>query len=211
MALLNVGTLTSKTFIINDCISEKKLDFLFLVETWLTSDGAAVLIEACPPNYNFFHSVRQGKQGGGIAIILSNKYTCTWVSFGDFSSFEYVALTVKMEPTVLLLTLYRPPRLWTGFLNQFSELMSLISTSYGRIIVNGDFNIHVNKTDPKAMHFLHILDSLELTQHVTVSTHNLGNTLDIVISRGIDVTNLIVNDINVSDHYCVFFDVFQKP
>ena len=62
MGLLNIDTFTTKTSVINDFIS--KLFFLFLVETWLTSDSEAVLVETCPLNYNFFHSIRQGKQGG---------------------------------------------------------------------------------------------------------------------------------------------------
>ena len=58
--------------------------------------------------------------------------------------------------------------------------------------------MHVNKrTDARASSFLDVLDSLELKQHVTGSTHNHGNTLDLVISRGIEVTDLSVNDINV--------------
>ena len=89
-----------------------------------------------------------------------------------------------------------------------SELMSLIITSYDRIIVNGDFNIHVNKTiDARARSFVDVLDTLELKQHVTGSTHNHGNTLDLVISRGIEVTDLSVSDINMSDHYCVYFNL----
>ena len=83
--------------------------------------------------------------------------------------------------------------------------MSLIITIYDRIIVNGDFNIHVNKTtDARASSFLDVLDR---KQHVTGSTHNHGNVLDLVISRGIEVTDLSVSDINMSDHYCVYFNL----
>lgn len=134
--------------------------------TWLSSDGVAVFVETCPPNYNL------------STLVI-------FVSFGDFSSFEYIAFTLKAEPAILLLTLYRPPKLWADFLDQFSELMSLIITSYDQILVNGNFNIHMNKkTYVKAIKLLHILDSLQLKQHVTESTHDLGNTLDLFISRG---------------------------
>ena len=50
MGLLNIGTLATKTFSINDNKGEN------LVETWHTSDSEAVLVETCPPNYNFFDS-----------------------------------------------------------------------------------------------------------------------------------------------------------
>ncbi len=68
--------------------------------------------------------------------------------------------------------------------------------------------IHVNNlTDPKATKFLNILDSLELSQLITGPTHDCGDTLDLVISRGITITDLVVSDINVSDHYRVSFNV----
>ena len=46
IALLNVRSLSGKTFLINDCIVRQKLDFLFFTETWLDQDNsAAALIE----------------------------------------------------------------------------------------------------------------------------------------------------------------------
>ena len=71
LALLNIRSITNKTFSINDLICDKKIDFLFLTETWLGSDGAALLAEATPPNYSFIHTIREGKKGGGLATILN--------------------------------------------------------------------------------------------------------------------------------------------
>lgn len=61
-AVLNVRSLKTKTFIINDLIADNILDFIFLTETWLSTDGAISLIEASPPNYNFFQIIRQRKR-----------------------------------------------------------------------------------------------------------------------------------------------------
>lgn len=53
LALLNVRSLAGKLFLINDLICDFKLDFMFLMETWLSqSNCAAVLMETAPPNFN---------------------------------------------------------------------------------------------------------------------------------------------------------------
>ena len=53
MALLNVRSLTNKTFVINELIAERQLDCMFLTETWLNSDAPAILIETSPSSYSF--------------------------------------------------------------------------------------------------------------------------------------------------------------
>lgn len=83
---------------------------MFLVETWLNNDGAATLIEACPPSYDFFQSVRQVERGGGMAAVFSNQFSCTEIDLGTFSSFEYLAIVLKADPVVFILTLYRPTK-----------------------------------------------------------------------------------------------------
>ena len=70
----------------------------------------------------------------------------------------------------------------------------------------GDFNIHVdNPKDSGTIEFNNILDSYGLTQHVTGPTHKLGHTLDLVITKGLNISNLMVTDVGLSDHSCIFF------
>ena len=44
-----------------------------------------------------------------------------------------------------------------------------------------------------------------LTQHVTKPTHSRGHTLDVLISKGVVISNVDVIDVALSDHFCVFF------
>ncbi len=72
-ALLNVRSLSNKTFVINKLISEHNLDYLLLTETWLNSDRRTILIETSPIP---IHAIADGLNCGNIPI-------------GDFCSFEH--------------------------------------------------------------------------------------------------------------------------
>ena len=64
-----------------------------------------------------------------------------------------------------------------------------------KIIVLGDFNIHVDKeSDYKAIEFINILSSMDFIQHGAGPTHNHGHTLDLVITKGLstDILTLLV-------------------
>ena len=53
------------------------------------------------------------------------------------------------------------------------------------------------------MELMNLLDSFELTQHVNDATHQHGNTLDLVITTGLNIDNVSVFELPISDH-CVF-------
>lgn len=171
---------------------------MFLAETWLSTDNCHGLIEACPPNYIFQHSVRQKRQGGGVVIIYPDFLICKKIDLGEAAFFEYIALDVKAELRILLVTLYRPSAHNPLFILEFSEIVSSAVIKYDRIIINGDFNFHINnKHDLKALEFLNLIEDLRMTQFVNGSTHNYGNTLDLVIVKGVDIRNVAVSDLTI--------------
>jgi len=70
--------------------------------------------------------------------------------------------------------------------------------------------LHVDNPDNNYVsELLSLLNTFNLTQHVQEKTHVLGHTLDLVITRGIDIS-VTVKDLALSDHYCIFFDVFMS-
>lgn len=205
MALWNVRSLTNKSFIINDLIQDMNLDCMFLTETWLGMDGQAVLNEAAPPNFSSAFSTRNGKRGASIlASALGHKL----LSSGHFIYFEYHAVLLKCKPNIVAVTVYRPPKHNVNFLDEFSELLSIIHANYSRIIVVGDFNLHAdNTTDVGVLEFNNLLISMDFMQHLNEATHKQGHTLDLVITRGVSIAITSVSDFTVSDHFCVFFTV----
>jgi len=94
------------------------------------------------------------------------------------------------------------------FLDEFSDL-ELVSVSSGKLLILGDFNIHVDNPlysiDRK---FLSLLDTFKLTQHVNFPTRyqsgRPGHSVDFVLSRSTD--KLVVDCYNsdlISDHFSI--------
>ena len=208
LALFNIRSLLNKPSSVHDIICKERLDILFLVETWLGTDGNVALALACPPNHSFIHSVREGKTGGGLACIFSDNFKFKFLSLGKVTSFEYQASILDNQSPVLMISIYRPPKSSKAlFLTEISDLLSICSTDYDRILLTGDLNLHIDiASDTVAMSFLQLLHSFDFTQHVTGPTHKHGHTLDLVISRGLNVSveKTIVFP-ELSDHYLLCF------
>ena len=107
------------------------------------------------------HSVTISVDGNGSSQILANSatifvffiYYCfvfknvfqgKQMLFGDFPSFEYLSAVLKCSPRVLLLIIYGPPTYSAKFFNDFTELLSSISTEFDCLVITGDFNFHTD-------------------------------------------------------------------
>ena len=109
-----------------------------------------------------------------------------------------------------MISSYRPQKSSkTLFLTEISELLSICSIDYDRTLISGDANLHVdNDSDAVAMNFLQLLHPLDFIQHVTGPTHELGHTLDLVISKGICINiNRTINKPELSDHCLLCFNM----
>ncbi|MGH0125269.1 UNVERIFIED_CONTAM: hypothetical protein FKN15_034727 [Acipenser sinensis] len=52
-----------------------------------------------------------------------------------------------------------------------------------------------------------LLDCLGLSQSVNVPTHTRGHTLDLLITKGLDISNLSISDISLPDHFFITVNI----
>jgi len=123
------------------------------------------------------------------------------VPYGKFESFEYVALQLRSSCQAVLVTIYRPPKYSAHFVDDFFKLLSVVCIDFDCVVIVGDFNIHIdNPKDGSAKELFYILDNFELSQYVTEPTHNKGHILDLIISKGLNISEVVVTDVAFSDH-----------
>ena len=206
MCLLNVRALKEKGFSCQDFIMSTNVDFLMITESWMKPQHLAPLIEACPPDYSYFNQPRLTR-GGGLAVIYRNNFKCSQLSFGSFSSFESFSFLINGKSPLLCVLIYRPPNYNAKFIDEFSELLSLIMPQYDRVQILGDFNLHVCCPSESvfAADFIKLYESFNLLQSVTGPTHIKGHTLDLVLSFGFSLNNVVIREFPPSDHKAVIF------
>ena len=84
--------------------------------------------------------------------------------------------------------------------NNFTELYSSISTDFNCLVITADFNFLTDDLNVQKKRFT-ILDTFELSQHVIEATHCKGHTLTLVITKGLNVSDLSVTDPSLSDQF----------
>lgn len=81
----------------------------------------------------------------------------------------------------------KPPRNNGKFMEGFAELLSVICTDYNVLIITWDWILLASHNMSRG------------------PTHTQGHTLDLVISKDVDILSIYIKDLAISDHFCVFF------
>lgn len=208
LGLLNAWSMNKKTSKILELIKRNNLDVFLITETWLRLCSAAqVLREASPPNYTQYHQSRDGR-GGGVSGQFSPVLQAEVIHFDNITTFEFVITAVKHDKwdvPVLIITVYRPPKgSFAAFLGQFQRFLDGFK-NYSSIILAGDFNIWVDRNMSRTQTFHAVLGNYSLEQHVKEPTHRKQHTLDLVITRNVEISRLFVRNDTISDHCTVYF------
>jgi len=199
---LNIHSLKNKSLLVNDLITTYNLDFIFLNDTWFEdSCSGTFLNETSPPAFTFMSVRKVGKRGGGLAALFKDVYEYKQMSFGNYPSFEYLGIVLKGVSSILLI--YRPSKYSPAFAEDFTELLSTISSEFDCFATFGDFNIHIhNGENNMAKEIKTVLKPFDLTQHIHGPTHNCGHTLDLLISKGLNFPSIVIKDVAVTVIVC---------
>ena len=135
------------------------------------------------------------------------------IASGERESFQFSEwLVISGTYRLCVVVIYRMPYSAEHpvssivFFAEFSDSMESVVTSTEKLVILGDFNIHVDvPSDVNARKLLDFFECLGLEQHVSRPTHILGHTLDLIISRKcqffIDGCSSV--DCLFSDHFSV--------
>ena len=138
-----------------------------------------------------------------------------------YASYEFSEWLIHLTSAekMRVVVVYRPP--YSGehkvptsvFFDEFSAYLESLLLCKERLLICGDFNIHVDSVDdPDSVKFRDLLESVGLRQHVKKSTHNNGHILDLIITRFTDSTICKEPQVDrfISDHASVICHVLAS-
>jgi hypothetical protein len=137
------------------------------------------------------------------------------VDQGEKASFEFVVWTTSVyHHSLRIIAIYRPPYsevhpvTKSVFLQEFAEYLETIAMCHEFLIITGDFNFHMDQAlDSHTIKLNELLTTFGLIQHVDIPTHILNHTLDLVITRDINDTEVTCSQpkstLLLSDHHFV--------
>ena len=69
----------------------------------------------------------------------------------------------------------------------------MISSEFDCFALAGDFNIHIDNAENKTTkEMITVLNTFDLIQHVHGPTHKGGHTLDLIISRALNISSIVI-------------------
>ena len=218
-ALWNAQSINKKAASICELVISKRLDLLAFTETWLSSsqgeNSTIAEITNTLLDYDFIHTPRLNKTGGGVGILLRKGFSVSQNDVQFYKSMEYLDLHICSNRTNLrLVIIYRicpskKNKLTAAmFFVEFSALLETLMLTPGYLLLAGDFNFHIDvPRNPDTIKFNDLLESAGLQQWVTGPTHRCGHTLDLLIDRQGDslISSCSIDTISTlpSDHFAV--------
>ena len=196
---VNARSVANKTATLCRTVADECYDAFVISETWHERSGSTTLKRATPPGYQCIDAARpissdaavhtvDYQNHGGLAIIYRDAVKLRKKRLDvDVSTFEFLLGYASTNVgQFVLLAVYRPGSraLSELFFDELSAVFEQLMTYGCPVIVCGDFNIHVDdKRDIYTVRLTELLQSFGCVQHVMEPTHNVGHTLDLVITR----------------------------
>jgi len=216
LGLLNTRSLAPNVDGIHGLLSDG-LDILLLTETWHGSSDNVVVGLAHPPEFNFKDKVRLNDPfHGGLIVFYKNKFKCQNIPLSPLQSFEAMSFVLALGVRkIVFLLIYRPGSapITNVFFQELSSVLEHITLLGSDVVVAGDFNIHIEKSEKlNSTKLLELFEVFHLYNRVIGSTHICGGTLDLIVTS----ESCLINDLMIyppgvfSDHSlvtgCLFWE-----
>ena len=187
---------------------------------------SVALRRIAPPGFHFIEAARpippdarsdnvEFRNHGGLALVLRDSIKVHKRELNvNVSTFEYLCgYVTSADGHFMLLAIYRPgsQAVCDAFFDDLSAVLEQLAVYNCPVVVCGDFNIHVDRSDDKhAAQLLQLLQTFDMVQHVTEPTHVAGYTLDLVIARQDTTIDRVRVAAPISDHSLVIFTLRAK-
>lgn len=97
-------------------------------------------------------------------MVFKKNLQCRLLSTSSPTSFEVQLIHLNSSRPVLIILIYRPPTS-NKLVEEFTDFLGDILTTYGTILILGDFNIHVCcAANALAKDFLNLISFLNFVQ-----------------------------------------------
>lgn len=176
---LNINKLDYLRYLFaNSCV-----DVICVSETWFKSDFADNLYNI--PTYTLYRNDRiTSTIGGGVAIYCKSALSCRIVSKSVDSGIEYLIAEIHDCCTKCIVScVYNPKRSYPP--DTFFSSLSEFSAIYEHIIICGDFNVDLLRTDSRAFQVKDCVSSLglKIVNHYPTRfcTNSAPSLLDLII------------------------------
>ena len=218
----NVQSLNqTKFYSVLEYLLERDIGIACLSETWFHDDTnyQTSLLEFAG-NFSVYsrHRVTETR-GGGVCLLMKNKFKSVKQNKGSYTSFESVSLLscISNLPSqkLKIITIYRRDAIkFSVFLEEFSRFVQNLALSKYPFIIGGDFNVQMNNAGHSyTKRFKRLCGelNLSLTNIPATRTHVAGNTIDFIVCDS-NVDSLVLDcsvdfdaPNNISHHYPVVY------
>ena len=188
----NIRSLGKSIEAIKQLAKDEQIGLLCFTETHLESDpvdlrrlrtdGFQVLERARPPKAGVNTDTTSYRNFGGVAIVASPTIRLTKLNTGNPRSFEHLCSRVTSNgSSCVVLLIYRPGSqpVSSIFFDELSAMLEALATSSDPLIVTGDVNIRLDRSDDLtasgSTSLLDLLASItvSLSQHTTVAAFSM--------------------------------------
>lgn len=163
--------------------SDCAVSAILVSETWLKPSIPKARVKLA--GYNCIRHDRKYSGGGGVAIYLrdSIKYNVLKTSDANHAGVEYILIEAWCSGSKFLLgVFYRPPTI--SFLDEFETLLMNYLPHFCDVILMGDFNCNLLRSDSPITAFKDVVSSVNLCILPTTATYHIpscSSLLDLML------------------------------